>query len=75
MSVLIRGMTMPEDCDSCAFFDDSYDYPTCSVTQRGRGYNWNPRSQRMPDCPLAEVVEEDDIHHVNSTPEMMGYDK
>ncbi len=75
MSVLVKGMDMPEDCDSCPFFDDGTDYPTCNATGHSRGYNWNPRGQVMPDCPLEEVIAEVAIQHVESTPEMMGYDK
>lgn len=55
MSIIIKGMEMPKDCNNCKFFNDNYDYPTCSVTDHSRGYNWNPRGQRMPDCPLVEV--------------------
>ena len=55
MSILIKGMEMPTDCDNCSFFDDRFDYPSCNVTGYSRGYNWNPRGQRMPDCPIIEV--------------------
>ena len=55
MSVLIKGMEMPTDCDNCSLFDDRFDYPSCNATGHSRGYNWNPRGQRMPDCPLIEI--------------------
>lgn len=50
--VLIRGMKLPEDCDSCPFFDDYTDYPHCNANGLSRGYNWSPFGQRMPTCPL-----------------------
>lgn len=55
MGICIKGMEMPHECDQCTFFDDRYDYPTCGITQLSHGYNWNPRGQRMPDCPLIEI--------------------
>ena len=55
MAILIMNMTMPEVCDKCNFYNDDYDYPYCIVTQTSRGYNYNPRIQRMKDCPLKEV--------------------
>ena len=58
MSILIKGMEMPTDCDNCSLFDDRFDYPSCNATGHSRGYNWNPRGQRMPDCPLIEVPED-----------------
>ena len=55
MSVIVKGMKMPKDCDNCSFYNDDYDYPTCNVTRLSRGYNWRPFDQRMPDCPLVEI--------------------
>lgn len=62
MSVIVMGMEMPQECDQCPFFDDRYDYPTCDVTRRSHGYNWNPQGQRMPECPLVEVT--GDLKHI-----------
>lgn len=56
VTIHIRGMNMPADCNNCPFFDDDGDYPTCRVTSHSRGYNWNPRGQRMPDCPLYDTI-------------------
>ena len=55
MSILIKGMSMPEDCDNCRFYNDDYDYPTCCITAHSRGYTWTPFGKRMPDCPLIEL--------------------
>lgn len=61
MSILIKGMEMPTDCDNCSLFDDRFDYPSCNATGYSRGYNWNPRGQRMPDCPLIEIPPHGDL--------------
>jgi len=54
MAVRIREMEMPDSCYNCPFFDDSGDYPTCTVNNCARGYNFNARNNRMPNCPLEE---------------------
>ena len=46
---------MPSCCADCPFFDDRWDYPTCQVNDHSRGYNFNIRENRMPDCPLQNV--------------------
>ena len=56
MSVYIKGMKMPAQCDDCPVFDDNGDYPTCILTGHSRGYNWSPFGQRMPDCPLIHIL-------------------
>ena len=61
MSILLKGIEMPTDCDNCLLFDDRFDYPSCNATGHSRGYNWNPHGQRMPDCPLADVREDMDM--------------
>ena len=67
MSVLIKGMELPTDCDNCSLFDDRFDYPSCNATGHSRGYNWNPRGQRMPDCPLIEVPPHGDLIDKDAT--------
>ena len=49
---------MPSCCNECPLFDDRYDYPTCYCTQSSRGYNFDIRHKRMPDCPLSEFISE-----------------
>ena len=48
------NMQMPRCCDDCFALDDNGDYPTCRITHTSRGYNFNTREKRMPDCPLIE---------------------
>lgn len=43
---------MPQCCDDCFALDDNGDYPTCRITHTSRGYNFNVREKRMPDCQL-----------------------
>ena len=55
MSVLIRGMEMPENCSVCWALDDYGDYPRCRITEEQRGYNFPIREKRMGKCPLVPV--------------------
>lgn len=55
MSVLVKGMEMPENCDSCWALDEYGDYPLCRLTGEQRGYNFRIREQRMEHCPLVDV--------------------
>ena len=48
-------MDMPTCCNRCFALDDSGDYPYCLISCKSRGYTFNTRSERMPDCPLKEV--------------------
>jgi len=45
---------MPRCCDDCFALDEMGDYPTCRITHTSRGYNFNTREKRMPDCPLID---------------------
>ena len=47
MSVIVKGMEMPKDCDSCKVGD----VVGCSL--------WKPMDigERHPDCPLVELPE------------------
>lgn len=49
---------MPRCCDDCFALDDNGDYPTCHITHTSRGYTFNTREKRMPDCPLIEEENE-----------------
>ena len=48
------NVQMPQRCDDCFALDDNGDYPTCRITHTSRGYNFNTREKRMPDCPLID---------------------
>lgn len=47
MSVLIRGMEMPEDCFSCPLKEEGF----CNITNAYAGQIY----ERNSDCPLVEV--------------------
>ena len=49
MSVLIKGMKMPESCPECPFTDYEMHCPLTDKT-----YNWG-LTERASDCPLVEV--------------------
>lgn len=55
-------LPMPTNCYDCKFSDDSGDYPYCWVLHQNRGYSFDRRMKRFPNCPLkpAEKPEEDD---------------
>ena len=61
MSIFIKGMKMPKYCDDCWALDDNGDYPLCLITSHSRGYNFNTREKRMPDCPLVEIKPHGDL--------------
>lgn len=48
------NVQMPQRCDDCFALNDNGDYPTCRITHTSRGYNFNTREKRMPDCPLID---------------------
>ena len=54
---VVLNVEMPKCCDECPLFDDRWDYPTCYATGHSRGYNFDIRHLRMPDCPLTHVTE------------------
>ena len=43
---------MPEDCNNCIFYNDDLDYPYCIITRETRGYTFNPRGNKMKNCPI-----------------------
>ena len=55
MSILIKDMEMPKNCDNCWALDDYGDYPRCRITEEQRGYNFPIRDKRMDNCPLVEL--------------------
>ena len=61
MSVLIKGMKMPNVCDECWALDESGDYPMCRITGETRGYNFRVREKRMDRCPLIELPDNVDL--------------
>ena len=46
---------MPNCCYDCPFSDDSGDYPYCWVLHQNRGYRFDRKTKRFPNCPLKEV--------------------
>lgn len=50
---------MPNNCYECKFSDDSGDYPYCWVLHQNRGYKFDRKEKRFPNCPLKEAEQED----------------
>ena len=51
------NIPMPGNCYDCPFSDDSGDYPYCWVLHQNRGYSFDRRIKRFPNCPLKPVEE------------------
>ena len=51
------NIPMPNNCCDCPFSDDSGDYPYCWVLHQNRGYTFDRRTKRFPNCPLKAVEE------------------
>lgn len=81
MSILIKGMEMPKNCDTCWALDDYGDYPRCRITEEQRGYNFPVRERRMDNCPLIELpphgdlVDLSDVVHPNDSMKRMTIDE
>ena len=56
MSVIIKGMAMPQKCDSCPML---YEYRFCALTDdHASSIDWDMEHKRMPNCPLVEMPSE-----------------
>lgn len=54
MSVLIRGMDMPKNCNECKFCWDSLGERFCFLNGHIM-FDINSGIEKHPDCPLVEV--------------------
>ena len=57
MSVIIKGMAMPETCYECRFCEEQSEYPFNQYCVAHLNYIENARSSRLDTCPLEEVQE------------------
>lgn len=53
MSVLIRGMEMPQSCLDCEFEAPTIDHHECCILTK-KSYNWG-LTTRPSDCPIVSV--------------------
>ena len=59
MSVLIKGMKMPKNCDACPMF---YECRLCALTDdHASSIEWKTEEKRMPNCPLIELPDHGDL--------------
>lgn len=59
MSVLIKGMVMPQNCDACPML---YEYRFCALTDdHASSIEWKMEENRMPNCPLIELPDHGDL--------------
>lgn len=52
---VIINMDFPSCCAECDLYDDRWDYPTCFITQKSEGYNFNIFKKKIRDCPLNKI--------------------
>lgn len=57
MDKAILVIDMPSCCDECFALDDNGDYPFCLITHEQKGYQFNPREQKMDKCPFHPMPE------------------
>lgn len=61
MSVLIKGMKMPKNCDVCPLIAEADDYHVCYINEQFIPWEWvdeHSAEQRHPKpswCPLVEI--------------------
>lgn len=61
MSVLVKGMEMPQNCDVCPLIAEADDYHVCYINEQFIPWEWideHSAEQRHPKpswCPLVEV--------------------
>lgn len=59
MSILIKGMKMPQNCDACPML---YEYRFCALTDdHASSIEWKMEEKRMPNCPLIELPNHGDL--------------
>ena len=59
MSVLIKGLKMPQNCDACPML---YEYRFCALTDdHASSIEWKIEEKRMPNCPLIELPDHGDL--------------
>ena len=80
MSVIVMGMEMPKGCLSCFVKAGWCPAIRKRMEEASRSDRWIPENYRHDDCPLIEVQEPGtpenvEINHVESTLEIMGYNK
>lgn len=55
MSVIIKGMAMPETCYECRFCEGHSEYPFKHYCAAHLNYIEDPRDGRLDTCPLEEI--------------------
>lgn len=55
--MVLLDIEMPKCCYDCPLSDDSGDYPFCWALQQNRGYKFDTKTKRFPNCPLKPLEE------------------
>lgn len=62
MSVVIKGMKMPESCSECRLYVENCWCVAIEKENWRKAYNTPPEGERLPDCPLAPHPEKHGDH-------------
>ena len=58
--MILINKPMPKCCIECFACDVNKDYPFCTITFAGYpGMNFNKYLERMPSCPLIDLLAEE----------------
>lgn len=77
MSVLIKGMRMPENCGKCPFLiEEDIDFDICRQCGAGKnGYIYEEDIDGFPaDCPLVDLGKHGDLKEFIEVPEYIDDD-
>jgi len=69
MSILIKGMEMPDACCDCDLLPDEIDWDgqwECPITERIVHKYVEERKGKPPDCPLIEIPPHGDLIDVDN---------
>ena len=67
MSILIKGMKMPESCVDCPMFDWDLEYLKCKANDKYFKANGEWRKGIESTCPLIEVLPHGDLIDKDAT--------
>lgn len=71
MSILIKGMEMPTNCEKCPFEREVLSRYVCAIS--GKARNWGLET-RLSDCPLVPVPPHGDLIDASTKVTIQTYD-
>ena len=68
--MVLLDIEMPKCCNDCPLSDDSGDYPFCWALQQNRGYRFDQKTKRFPNCPLKPIEEKKEDSEIDKLKDM-----